>query len=74
MVTQKEVLDLIPLYQSGPNVGKPTNDNLRELHRLLKTFKFSQKELDLIHQDVVNNIPKRTLEKRAREAEEMRHV
>lgn len=72
MVTQKEILDLIPLYQKGDQAGKPTNENLRELHRLLKTFKFSPRELELIHQDVINNIPERTLQKRARESEGLR--
>jgi len=70
MATQQQIIDRIPLYQSGDQQGKAINENLRELHRLLKTYTCDQHELDMIEKDVMANIPKRTLEKRRREAAE----
>lgn len=70
MVTQKEVLALIPLYQSDVHKGKPTNDRLRELHAMLSKYSYGPHELAMLHHEVMANIPQRTLDKRAREAEE----
>jgi len=74
MATQQQIIDLIPLYQSGDQQGKATNENLREFHRLLKTYKYDQHELDMIEKDVMANIPPRTLERRRREAAEGSNV
>lgn len=69
--TQTEILELIPLYQSGEHKGSPTNDRLRELHAMLSKYKYDPHELAMMEAEVLAAIPKRTLDKRAREAEEL---
>ena len=68
--TQKEILASIPLYQSGEHKGKPTNERLRELHAMLSKYSYDPHELEMLRQEVLANIPARTLEKRARDAAE----
>lgn len=69
--TQKELIALIPLYQSGNQKGRPTNERLRELHGMLIRYTYDPRELAMLEAEVIAVIPKRTLEKRAREAAEM---
>lgn len=69
MRTQKELLELIPLYQSGENKGHPTNERLRELHAMLSKYSYPPHELAILEHEVLAAIPQRTMDKRAREAE-----
>lgn len=68
--TQKELIALIPLYQSGEQKGHPTNERLRELHGMLVRYTYGAHELAMLEAEVMAVIPKRTLEKRARDAAE----
>lgn len=70
--TQKEILALIPLYQSGAHKGQPTNERLRELHAMLSKYSYGPHELAMLHHEVMANIPQRTIDKRMKDAEGIR--
>ncbi len=52
--------------------GKPYNDRLRELHRMISQFNYGPKELDLMRQEIHEANPGWWNRKLAKEAEDTR--
>lgn len=59
---QREVLLIIPVYKSGEDAGKPTNERLRELHRMLSQFNYGDKELQMMRAEVLAAMSRRQIE------------
>lgn len=48
----------------------PTNDRLREIHRLLNFYTYNEQELEILHKEVLGAMAKRAKKKLAEDSDE----
>lgn len=57
MITNDQLLNLIPFHKDSSGREIAPNNRLREITRLLKTYEFDQKDLFMMKQEIWSELP-----------------